>query len=186
MAIIQSPVVYSEASLKVIREYEVTPNLQHQDFWMKDSVSPIKTEIKNHYKEMQKSKCVYCSKIIPVKHSAVWDAEHIVARENAPHFMFTPKNLCVTCKDCNGAKSNKNVLVNKSRKIYPTSSDDFLIVHPHFDDYQDHIAIYMDKVYSPKTKKGQITIELCNLLRFSYESVGWDLSVAAEVSPEVV
>lgn len=184
MAIIQTPVTYSDESLKVIKDYEATPNIQHQDFWMKKEVSSIKAEIKSHYKTIQNYKCVYCNKKIPVKHSSVWDAEHIVARENSPHFMFTPKNLCIACKDCNGPKSNQNVLTNKSKKNYPANSDDFLIIHPHFDDYQDHIAIYMDKIYSPKTKKGQKTIELCNLLRFSYESVGWDLE--SEDTPEIV
>jgi 5-methylcytosine-specific restriction endonuclease McrA len=181
---IQVPVVYSDKSKEVVDKYEADQKLQHQDYWLEKEVSPIRAEIKNHYKLEQNYTCVYCNKKISVKHSAAWDAEHIVARENSPQFMFAPENLCVACKDCNGPKSNQNVLANRDRKKYPTCSEDFLVVHPHFDYYKDHIAIFLDSIYSPKTKKGQKTIELCNLLRFAYESVGWEAEISK--SPEIV
>ncbi|WP_444897104.1 HNH endonuclease [Microbulbifer sp. SSSA005] len=184
MAIIQSPVVYSDDGAQLVEEYENTSELHHQNYWAREEVSSIKNEIKEFYKKIQKYICVYCNKKYPVKHSSVWDAEHIVPREKSPQFMFVPRNLCVACKDCNGPKSNHNVLVNSNRKTYPTTSDDFLIVHPHFDDYSDHIAIFMGSIYSPKTKKGQNTIELCNLLRFSYEAVGWEAGLAE--TPDVI
>jgi hypothetical protein len=178
VAIISSPVVFSSDSQKIIDNYESKPEMHKPEFWFDELISGIKSEAKYHYKIIQRYRCVYCTKKIPVDHSAVWDVEHIVARETAPHFMFIPRNLCVACKDCNGAKSNQNILVNKKRKTYPKSADAFLIVHPHFDDYENHIAIYLNNIYSPKSRKGQKTIEVCNLLRFSYEQVGWDSEIA--------
>jgi hypothetical protein len=91
--------------------------------------------------------------------------------------MFTPKNLCVACKDCNNEKSNKHVLINRKRVRYPTRSNDFTVIHPHIDSYEDHIAIHLGTIYSPKTDKGRKTIEACGLLRFSYRTGGWNSTI---------
>src|SRR5690606_8510723 len=99
----------------------------------------IKTKIKKHYLAAQGNTCCYCWQIIPTRHGRTWDAEHVVPRESHPGFMFTPQNLALACPDCNGPKSNKQTLVSPSTTTYPTTGDAFLVVHPHFDDYADHI-----------------------------------------------
>ncbi|WP_299775926.1 hypothetical protein [uncultured Pseudoteredinibacter sp.] len=174
---IQSAVVYSEESQLVVDQYESDRASQNHNYWSDDEVEEVKREIKSHYKSEQNLTCVYCKVKYPVQHSAVWDVEHIVARENSPHFMFTPKNLCVACKDCNNEKSNKHVLTNRRRVRYPTRSSDFTIIHPHIDNYDDHIAIHLGTIYSPKSDKGRETIEACGLLRFSYSAGGWNSAI---------
>ncbi|TLM78600.1 HNH endonuclease [Microbulbifer harenosus] len=175
---IESPIEYSSESRLLVDQYESDRESQSHEYWYHEDIAEVKREIKSHYKNEQSLTCVYCNIRYPVQHSGVWDVEHIVARKNSPQFMFTPKNLCVACKDCNTEKSNKHVLVNKGRLRYPTESHHFTIVHPHFDVYEDHIAVHLGIIYAPKSDKGRKTIEACGLLRFSYNAGGWNESVA--------
>ena len=175
---IDSPINFSLESKKIIDNYNNNKNLHDTSYWSNDDIVKLKSEIKSYYKDKQKYTCVYCNKSIRVNHSAVWDIEHIVPKSTYPRFMFIPENLCVSCKDCNTIKNNKAVLINRSIVRYPMKSSSFSIIHPHFDNYSEHLDIYLGKIYSPKTLKGKNTIEACGLLRFSYESVGWDPSIS--------
>ena len=170
---IDSPINYSAESKELIRL--VTERCSSKliaDVWSYEELDPVKAEIKNYYKLKQNYRCSYCWREILINHSAAWDTEHIVPRSLHPQFIFEPKNLCIACKDCNLAKGNVEVLVNKTRKRYPTKSSDFKIVHPHFDEYEEHISIHIERIYMPKSDKGKFTIIHCDLLRFSYGPFG--------------
>ncbi|MNT53053.1 hypothetical protein D3C72_1901190 [compost metagenome] len=86
--------------------------------------------------------------------------------------MFVTTNLAAACHGCNGAKSDKDGLVNKEalvsrrRKTYPKRSEDFRILHPHYDNFEDHI-LAARMIYIGKTEKGKNTIYACDLLRFA-------------------
>jgi hypothetical protein len=135
----------------------------------------LKERIKNHYLSAQDYTCPYCRQRVEVKHLAAWDAEHIIPMYTHPRFMFEAQNLCIACKDCNRSKWNKNVLVNESRKTFPISKEDYLISHPHFDDYETDIKIIaVAAFYLPKTDKGRRTVEICGLLRFLYKFADYD------------
>ncbi|EEW9976583.1 HNH endonuclease, partial [Salmonella enterica] len=142
--------------------------------------------IKSYYLLAQDYRCPYCHQKILVAHNGAWDTEHIIPKDTHPDFMFEPQNLCVSCKDCNGEKSNKNILVNKKIIRLPKKSKSYTIIHPHFDNFDDHIKIIDDALYFlPKTDKGRRTIEVCGLLRFvykysSYENV--DLAIKQGIS----
>ncbi|WIB42153.1 hypothetical protein DEJ11_15160 [Curtobacterium sp. MCLR17_058] len=103
-----------------------------------------------------------------------WDAEHIVPKRLHPEFMFTPENLALSCPDCNGPKWDKETLVDPTLRAYPLRGDAFLIVHPHFDAYEDHI-VRGDYVYTAVegSEKGAWTIIECNLGRFVQMQIGW-------------
>ncbi|MBO0356366.1 hypothetical protein J0X19_00275 [Hymenobacter sp. BT186] len=108
--------------------------------------------------------------------------EHIVPKSKHITFIFEPKNLCVVCAECNTIKKEQETLdiiedtltlsKGKTRKRYPTVSNAFKIVHPHFDRYQDHIIRLGDYYYVDRTKKGSFTIGACRLNRLLYE-FGW-------------
>ncbi|AEV37579.1 hypothetical protein PSE_3071 [Pseudovibrio sp. FO-BEG1] len=83
--------------------------------------------------------------------------------------MFTPRNLAVACSTCNGRKNAKAVLTREAMVEYPRSSGAFSIVHPHFDEYEEHINRIGDDIYAPLTPKGTETIKLCELTRFVAE-----------------
>ena len=135
--------------------------------WSDTKYDHVKAEVKNHYKKDQSFICPYCKQRFQISHNAVWDIEHIIPRSLKPHFMFEPQNLCVACKDCNGPKSDVNVLKNKLRKTFPTKSTDYLIVHPHFHNYNEHIdPIVKGVFYRALSDEGKFTIINCDLLRF--------------------
>lgn len=141
----------------------------------------VKKYIKDHYIAVQDYICPYCLQRNVVEHNGAWDAEHIIPKDSHPQFMFHEKNLCVSCKDCNGEKLNKNILKNPRRKTFPTESEDYLIVHPHIDEYGRHIRVIKEaELYLPKDEKGRNTVEICGLLRFvlkfaNYGEVSLDL-----------
>lgn len=148
-------------------------NEKHGHVWDNNadiSIVNIKKFIKDHYILAQNYTCPYCQQRIEVNHNASWDAEHIIPKSTHPKFIFEPLNLCVSCKDCNNEKRNKPVLANINRRTLPTNSADYIIVHPHLDNYNENIkVIEIAGYYLPMTEKGRKTIETCGLLRFTYK-----------------
>lgn len=57
------------------------------------------------------------------------------------------------------------IITGDRRVRYPTASTSFRIVHPHIDDYEEHI-IKANRVYVDLTPKGHYTIGICKLNRF--------------------
>ena len=142
------------------------------EYWnnQDDELLSVKKYIKEHYIKIQDYECAYCKQKIVVRHNASWDTDHIIPKDKYPKFLFNPENLCISCKDCNREKLNKNVLINSSIKRFPKNSKDYLFVHPHFDDYNLHIKkLDSSLFFIPKDKKGVKTIEICGLLRFVYQ-----------------
>lgn len=182
-------VVYSEASAQFVKIYEAKQlSSKLGNDWDNENdplLTEVKREIKRHYLKAQSYTCAYCRQKIVVEHNGAWDTEHIAPKDIYPSFMFVPENLCLSCKDCNGAKSNKHVLVNKLRRTFPNKSKDYTICHPHFDVYSEHIRVIGEAVlYLPRTKKGQTLIEMCGLLRFVYGFADYevvDLNIGAKV-----
>ncbi|MGC3489026.1 HNH endonuclease, partial [Pseudomonas aeruginosa] len=77
--------------------------------------------------------------------------------------MVEPKILCVGCADCNENKSNRDVIdpliTGNPGRSYPTNATRYSIVHPHFDEYSDHI-IKAKFLFFDKTPKGGQTINI--------------------------
>lgn len=141
-------------------------------------IREIKSSIKEHYLVQQDFKCAYCKQKNLTLNKKIWETEHIVDKHSHGIFTFEPLNLCISCPDCNGAdgKGTKQVLVKPSKAKkprYPKSSASFKIIHPHFDEYDEHIEIQNQDgnvlVFKPLSKKGRETVEICGLLRFCYK-----------------
>lgn len=143
-------------------------------YWENAEVTPLRGVIKAHYEREQAYKCCYCGVLLPTSHGRVWDAEHIVPKSSHPQFLFEPENLAVSCIDCNNAKLHKPVLVNNDLVRYPRRSDAFIIVHPHYDNLEEHIGVNIGRIYFAKSAKGEKTIHICRLTRYSYEYLEWD------------
>ena len=164
---IKVKVEYTNKEQELVDNYVVRREGKLNEDWNNDEFSGIKKKIKNHYKATQNYTCPYCKVTYPVNHNMVWDIEHVIPRDSHTQFMFEPENLCVACKDCNGAKSSKNVLTGKPKVKLPRRSDAYKIVHPHFDRYKEHInAIAPGDFYRSLSPKGEFTIITCRLLRF--------------------
>ncbi len=189
MADIKKPVDFSKSTKKIISEQESSRGLSH-NHWGIDSLLPIRKEARTHYRMEQKGICAYCKSPLSIHSASNCQVEHIVPKSLHIEFMFTPKNLCVVCADCNEIKREQETLgeINetllplksgKKRKKYPSSSNAFKIVHPHFDIYDDHILIVNGLYVDKGSKKGNFTIGACNLNR-KLSIFGWDSDIINE------
>jgi hypothetical protein len=161
---ISQPLELSEEDLLAIQA--VSADGLVSDPWADDRVTIMKSRAKKHYVSEQGNRCCYCTQQWLTEHGRVWDLEHVVPKVLRPEFMFEPRNLAIACPDCNQAKWHKETLTGQPVTEYPSSTDSFLVVHPHFDRWEDHI----DKcgvVYKPISDKGQWTVTECNLGRFA-------------------
>lgn len=146
-------------------------------YWSEDQAKATRDAIKDHYIAEQGYRCCYCRQKVLSKNKGDWQGDHVIARDTHAQFMFEPRNLAICCRGCNGAKSNKNVLKNAKRKTFPVNSTDYLIVHPHFDEYDDHIRWFGQVCAPRKSTKGAKTIEICGLMRFAADFAGLDTDV---------
>lgn len=156
---------------------QIQSKLQGQNFsnssWSDDDIANIKAMIKAHYITEQNTTCPYCKRNLQTRHGRNWDIEHIIPRATTASFMFEPLNLCMSCVDCNSAKSNKRITTSTATVHYPNRSDQYLIVHPHFDNYDEYILIIQAGFYYVALgAKGSKTMDICNLNRF-YEYAGY-------------
>lgn len=172
MPIINTPIVFSAESEQLIATKIASPEFSHTN-WGDDDLLPVRQELRNFYRTEQRLRCIYCQNPISAISVHGVHIEHIVPKSIYQQFLFTPKNLCLICPDCNHSKGQNEILpgfdTNPLNNInisqYPRSSDAFKIVHPYFDTYEDHI-IKSNRIYVDRTPKGHWTIGLCKLNRF--------------------
>lgn len=170
-----TPVQYSAPIRAIVDAFDARqPEEKDPKYWNDDVVNPVRAEIKDHYIAEQGRRCCYCGREYPTDNKAVWDGEHIIAKTLAPQFMFEPCNLAASCKDCNIAKREDEVRANPKRKTFPDQPQHYVIVHPHFDNYGDHIRWY-GEVVRALTPKGKALIIMCDLLRFGCTKAGVEL-----------
>lgn len=134
------------------------------DGWDSPDLNPVRSRIKQYYLEEQDFRCCYCRKQILVQHGRAWDIEHVIPRSLGAAFLFEPENLAVSCIDCNIAKRDTAVF-SRPRQRFPREGDAYIIVHPHFDEWDEHF-LFAGVVYAPLTAKGAETIKVCKLYRF--------------------
>ncbi|WP_136042232.1 MULTISPECIES: HNH endonuclease [unclassified Microbacterium] len=163
-------VIYSPASAEIVNQYNNRPSKDH-NFWSEEVVKALRKEMRDHYIHEQKHLCCYCGIPEPSIHGLDWDVEHIAPKAKHPEFMFTEANLAVVCKECNGHKGSKNVFAGARPADYPTTADAYLVVHPHFDEWSDHL-LRDHLTYAAFTAKGRWTIEKCRLNRFDERVIG--------------
>lgn len=174
MPIINSIINYSPNSLSAIEEIKNKPDYDHTS-WSDDLLEVVRCEIRDFYRFEQQLNCVYCRGQVSARSAASAPVEHILPKSSYLQFMFEPKNLCVTCGDCNEFKGKREVLADeplkgKALRLYPSDSNRYRLLHPHFDEYEDHIT-KVGFMYMPNSKKGGHTIYVCNLNRY-FEYVG--------------
>ncbi|WP_394884253.1 HNH endonuclease [Clostridium butyricum] len=140
--------------------------------WKKAALQPIKDDIRDYLYQINDNKCYFCkSKIDNATNNET--IEHIISKDKCPNFTFKPENLTMACSDCNRIKNDDDVLnssitnpENLDFYNYPSQSNDYIIVHPYFDEYSDHIDID-DIFYLGKDDKGKTTIRYYNLTRLA-------------------
>jgi hypothetical protein len=168
---IRNPIVFTQEQIAVVEGIKGREDF-NSNSWGLDEVEHIKPAIRQHYTREQNTTCPYCQMQLNSERGRMWDVEHIIPRSTVENFMFHPLNLCVACVECNSAKSNKKVTNSTAKKHYPRKG--FTIIHPHFDNYQEHIkCIHVGLFYFPRDSKGENTIYVCKLNRF-YSYANYD------------
>ena len=148
-------------------------------------VKKFRSLIRNHYLSEQKLTCFYCKQYIFSTNGLHWQVEHILPKSLFPQFLFEPKNLIVICPDCNREKGDQNPHVNGntacSQSTYPSTRGRFKIIHPFFDNYEEHIKRtrsnhcdypdhYFFEACGPKAKA---TFRIFDLDRFNRNFAGF-------------
>ena len=167
-----NPVTYSPTSQALVDAYNSRAKDQKSAaYWADPAIASLKKEIKDHYIAQQAHRCAYCRHPIYTNNNAVWDAEHVISKQKNPEFMFEPRNLAISCKDCNIAKSEQEVR-SVTKASFPGTSPEYKIVHPHFDDYGSHIGWVNSICFAKTADKGSKTIAMCNLTRYAAMRLG--------------
>lgn len=181
MPLITNPVICERHHNIAIQQKKSTPGFSHLE-WSCDELMEVRTHIRQHYRVEQRGVCAYCKNVISLRSASNAHVEHIAPKSIYLEFIFEPKNLCVVCADCNEIKKNQEILSRPAdtlrqlprgsqRRLYPRSSNAFLIVHPHFDDWDEHI-IKFGLRYTDRSEKGAFTILVCKLNRFFHQNFG--------------
>lgn len=187
---IDEPIVYSESALVHINKYDGTDHT----YWNVpcNENKAIRKEIREYYRNKQEFHCAYCNRLRQDFNGGQWDIDHIIPKQSHPNHLYTPKNLTVTCKDCNGKKTNKNVLAENvsASPDYPATPDSYIIIHPHFDNYSDNILCRYTadgKIYhEAQTDKGRKTFDMCGLIRFTEMIAGTsEINVETETTQDL-
>ncbi|HWD33427.1 MAG TPA: HNH endonuclease [Pseudomonas sp.] len=149
----------------------------------------IRKHIRDHYLLQQGYRCAYCKIEKKEANGLTWDVEHILPKSKYPQYLFHPENLAIACKECNIPKDDHDILVGQKSASYPRGIGRYKIIHPHFDNYDEHLEIAVvdgRRIYRVLNDgKGMATYALCNLARFDHKYAGWssfDEAIVAEVS----
>ncbi|NDV92875.1 hypothetical protein GTH32_17040 [Alteromonas sp. 345S023] len=173
MPLINNIIVFTEDENLTIEDKIQSDSFSHCD-WGGEDLQPIRSRIRRFYRNEQYGVCAYCKENVSLRSANNAHVEHIAPKSLYARFMFEPKNLCVICADCNEIKRNQEVINGVTDTFasnvirYPRSSRAFKIVHPLFDDYDEHI-LKKGRVYIDKSAKGAFTIGVCKLNRFFHE-----------------
>lgn len=136
--------------------------------WEKRIYNDLKARIKNHYSFEQNDYCAYCrTQINFLGYNE--PLEHIILKDYRPEWMFEPLNIALSCDECNTRKATKHTLRASYRKsnTFLTASNNYRIIHPHHDNFEDHIKIIDDLFYQAITRdKGFIHILIFGLWHF--------------------
>jgi uncharacterized protein (TIGR02646 family) len=171
MPIVAESIAFDADARALIQETTSREEYSHND-WSLDNLKDLRRVIREHYRNTQRLRCAYC--LTPVASVSAVGApiEHIVPKSLHPRFTFEAANLCVICPDCNEIKRNQETLhdthdplAKPNVKRYPNKTAAFKIVHPHLDEYEDHI-IKLGRLFVGRTPKGDWTITACRLNRF--------------------
>jgi uncharacterized protein (TIGR02646 family) len=128
-----------------------------------DNLVLIKRYIRIFLTKLQDNKCAYCG--LPFEETSNSEIEHIAPKGYNPQFTFTPFNLALACHLCNGffKKGRKQTITSLNTNYQKCV---FLIVHPYFDDPEDHFDWIPNGhkiIISNKTPKGDESIKMFKL-----------------------
>lgn len=173
MPLIENIIEFNEEDLNIINAKLDSSSFLHSN-WGDEQLLSIRSKIRRFYRDEQVALCAYCNNDVSLISAGDAHVEHIVPKSIYRDFIFEPKNLCIVCCDCNTIKRNQEVLseipdtLRNNVVQYPRSSGAFKIVHPHYDNFRDHIK-KKGRIFIDRTPKGLFTIGACKLNRYFHQ-----------------
>ncbi|KSB87551.1 hypothetical protein AS593_21060 [Caulobacter vibrioides] len=116
----------------------------------------------------QELRCAYCNSFFATGVNMSWDIDHILCRAKYPDLFLEPDNFVLSCKECNGAKSDKDVLHThhpRPLKHVPQPTDAYDIPHARKTSWTTHVSHVAYLVYMGKSTQGWNLIDVCDLNR---------------------
>lgn len=149
---------------------------EHPSEVLKGMFTKFKAEIKDTYFCQQGFMCCYCCLRL-AQHKGSYDLEHVIGKKKFPNFMFESRNLAAICKTCNSAKNDSDVLSPAGMATlgaFPAASSAYLVVHPHFDEWGDHLHFdsYGRIEVNQGSDKGEETFDMCKFERQNILAIG--------------
>lgn len=107
-------------------------------------IKKVKDKIKDFSIAKTNERCCYCGRNIRGEFRMVLDIEHILPKSLYLRYMFTMKNLSVSCKRCNmNIKKNRVDFLEDSisftRKAF--KSKYYKFIHPNLDNFDAHLFL---------------------------------------------
>lgn len=144
-------------------------------------VTTFKKQLKSDLRNLQMAQCCFCRRQFADNNTV--HIEHFVDKSVYSAYTFEIRNLALACGTCNGAKNGHTLHLSSQLRHraerhgklhsswcpaltpalvagspYPDAAASFRWVHPHFDDYSDHIELSRGWIYKRLTLKGYRTI----------------------------
>lgn len=109
-----------------------------------DLIKSVKTKIQDHHLTRHGKTCCFCRTILHGGGYFMIDREHMLPKGNDIYrpYSFSTWNLSVSCKRCNMQFKGEDdsFVVNKTDPARFISSDNYLLLHPNFDKWDDHLC----------------------------------------------
>lgn len=139
--------------------------------WKKndEKTRAIKHKISVFTMQNQGVRCVYCESVL---RNGIAPIEHLAPKEKHREFTFHPQNLFAACGCCNSPiiKGRKDT-ISSNPKFLEYENNEFSIVHPLFDNPDDHIKyLDADRIMfdlNACSQKGVDTIDFFNWKSYS-------------------
>jgi len=108
------------------------------------TMKSVKRKIRDFHMERQGSRCCYCRRDLYGGGHFMIDREHILPKslESYRALAFSMWNLSVSCKRCNMEykKDDDSFAVDQGNPGHFEASSNYLLIHPNFDLYKEHIS----------------------------------------------
>lgn len=120
------------------------------------------------FTRFQGSFCCYCA-VELTNHQRTYDLDHVIAKDGRSQVVFVLQNLALACGPCNTNKSFQKTTTSFGSDIDSVliSSNDYLLVHPHHDNWEDFFVVDKYRRVKSKSKvkesKALNTIKLCGI-----------------------
>ncbi|HGU9769166.1 TPA: HNH endonuclease [Morganella morganii] len=125
-------------------------------FWSDETLSALKSKIKDHLRKKQEECCCYCSRNIDDEFNMVLDIEHIIPKSKITSEMFEMMNLAVSCKRCNMRIKREDVsFINDEFQHFKETGDyyrsgSYKFIHPNLDSWDENLIYTVAQVNRKK------------------------------------